>query len=247
MTRIEAALQLHLAKAERSEAIPRLREQFRAESYVELNDLLPCSVAAALRAETTELFAVHGIRRDLRMAATAQTPRRYTLLAYEAIACHGTLVPALYESPTLREVLGAIAGRGTLVPVPYTPERIIATRLERREDTHGWHWDDYPYALVWVLRVPSSEVGGGVELVPDTIWDKDDPQVERYLRERSVVRRAPAAGSAYLLRADTTLHRVAPLAANARREVLTFSYTDAEERRSNVTHETLEALLRRPT
>lgn len=242
MTEIEDALATHLGDAQRSAAIPSLRAQFRDEAYVELDDLIPPSLRALLRAETTALLDAHARRRDLRIAATGQTPRRYALLSYEAIMRHGTLAPAIYASPALQAFLGAIAA-ASVVPVPYAPERIIATRLERAGDSHGWHWDDYPYALVWVLRAPPPAAGGGVEFVPGTVWDKRDPQVARYLRERPVVRRSPRPGVAYLLRADTTLHRVAPLAESGLREVLTFSYADADDARRDVTHETLEALL----
>jgi hypothetical protein len=243
MTEIEDALTAHFAATALAANTMLLRGRFRAEGYVELEGLLPSSLWATLRDEVSALIDAHAQRCDVRIAATAQTRRRYAILAYETIARHAMLAPALYASPALRVFLGTITGCDALLPVPYVPERIIATRFRRRGDTHGWHWDDYPYALVWLLRTPPAEAGGGVELVTSTTWNKDDPQVERYLRERFVERRFPQTGSAYLLRADTTLHRVAPLARDAVREVLTFSYTDAADARTDVTHETLHALL----
>ena len=53
----------------------------------------------------------------------------------------------------------------------------------------------------------------------------------------------PANKDAYLIRADTTLHRVAPLEADGLREVLTFSYARAANPRLADAHETLTALI----
>ncbi|HYZ16781.1 MAG TPA: hypothetical protein VE591_10290, partial [Candidatus Acidoferrum sp.] len=134
MTEIEDGLAAHLGDPRRALAIPSLRARFHAEAYVELDDLIPPSLLARLRVETTALLDAHARRRDLRIAATGATPRRYALLSYEAILRHGTLAPALYASPALQAFLGAIAA-APVVPVPYAPERIIATRLERAGDS----------------------------------------------------------------------------------------------------------------
>jgi hypothetical protein len=225
-----------------SEVAHALRERFRRDAYVELPHLAPPSLAAQLQIELNALIERDGRGRDVAIAATGGTPRRYRIVDRDAIERNSPLVGELYRNPALLAFLGAIVGR-PLVAVPYVPEEFIATRLARAGDSHGWHWDDYPYALVWVMRAPDPGCGGEVELVRDTVWNKAHPGVERYLRERTVERFRPRSGTAYLLRADTTMHRVAPLVRDTVRDVLTFSYADAGDERPSVTHETLDALL----
>lgn len=232
----------HLAAQSTAPSLRGLRDRFRREGYLELSQFAPEALAARLRLELTAILDRGASRREVTIAATGGTPRRYGIVTRDAIEQSCALIPDLYRAPALLAFLAAIVGR-ELVPVPYLPEQFIATRMARSGDSHGWHWDDYPYALVWVIRAPEHGCGGDVELVRDTKWNKSRPEVERYLRERTIARLRPRSGSAYLLRADTTMHRVAPLSRDTLRDVLTFSYTDVDDDRGDITHETLEMLL----
>jgi hypothetical protein len=223
-------------------ALAAMRARFREDGFVALGSLLTPPVRRRFDAEASALLARHAQRRDLRIAVTGGSARRYAIASRADIATDGVLVPAAYRSRALARVLGAIAGE-PIVPVPHLPEEFIATRMEHPGDEHGWHWDDYRYALVWIVRAPAAGAGGEVELVPDTRWDKRDPRVAEQLRGRTPSRFAPASDSAYFLRADTTLHRVAPLLRDTVREVVTFSYTTPAEVTRAVTHETLDAIL----
>jgi hypothetical protein len=142
----------------------------------------------------------------------------------------------------LLALLSDVAGEA-VVPVPYEPEELIATRLESAGDTHGWHWDDYGFALVWVLRAPPPSDGAALEFVTGVPWCKTDPRLEAILAERVPVRAHVAGGTVYLLRTDTTLHRVTPLRRDVRRDALCFSYAAARDVARDVSHETLEAIL----
>ena len=91
------------------------------------------------------------------------------------------LIGWAYRAAETQALVAAIAGE-PVVPVPYAPEEFIATRLEEPGDVHDWHWDDYAYALVWVLRAPPEAAGGSVELVRNVGWDKAAPRVAEHLR-----------------------------------------------------------------
>src|SRR3546814_4571113 len=52
---------------------------------------------------------------------------------------------------------------------------------ERKGDTHGLHWGDYSFALIWILQAPPIEVGGLLQCVPHTSWNKEKPRVNEYL------------------------------------------------------------------
>jgi hypothetical protein len=197
-------------------------------------------LVAELRAVTAGALD-RGVRRDLRLAVTGGSRRRYRLATRDLLAAHSPVFARTYRSPELLARVAAAAGE-PVVPVPYQPEEFIATRLEEPGDVHGWHWDDYAYALVWVLRAPPPDAGAGVELVRDVPWDKSAPRVREHVRAGRVERFHPPAGSAYLLRANATLHRVAPLRIPAVRDMLCFSYANAIDARRAITHETLEAL-----
>ncbi len=156
------------------------------------------------------------------------------------IAKYGTVIPSAYRSSAVTDAVSRIAGEPVFA-CPYEPEQFVITRLERREDTHGWHWDDYSFALVWVAECPPSADGGFVEYVPDTVWDKRRPGVQQILRDRTVHRLDVGARDVYLMRADTTLHRVHPIQ-RGRRTIVNMAFATARELCREVSHETMDAL-----
>lgn len=222
---------------------PALRRTFAERDAVLLGAALEPRLHAALADAARRTLDRAGVRRDLAIASTGGTRRRYRIASRDALALHGPGIAAAYRSSELLALVSEIAGE-PVVPVPYEPEEFIATRLERPGDEHGWHWDDYAYALVFVLRAAPERDGGSVEFVRRVAWDKRRPRVAEHVRRGPVERFHPAAGSAYLLRAATALHRVTPLAGAGPREMLCFSYTGANDARRAPAHETLDAILR---
>ena len=109
-------------------------------------------------------------------------------------------------------------------------------------DTHGWHWDDYAFALVWVLEAPPAGAGGGLERIAGVPWHKGAVDVDAVLAASEPERHAVSSGSVYLLRADTAMHRVAPLLCDGRRDALCFTYASASDLERSVSHETLEQI-----
>lgn len=169
------------------------------------------------------------------------TPRRYSVATRDSLARSCPIAASLYRTPELLSLVSEIAG-GPVVPVPYQPEEFIATRLERAGDTHGWHWDDYAYALVWILEAPAEAAGGALELIPGVDWCKDDPRLAHTLVSRAVERRWLPSSSVYLLRSDTTMHRVTPLRYDAVRTALCFSYASPADLHRKISHETVDRI-----
>jgi hypothetical protein len=212
-----------------------------ATHFTDLSEAIPSDLRARVADEIGAVLRTSAVRRDLAIAQTGYTPRRYRIATRTAIAASCPLTAELYRARELLALISQIAGE-RLVPVPYEPEEFVATRLERAGDTHGWHWDDYAYALVWVLEAPGPDCGGELELVPDAAWCKDDPRVGEILATQSVERKHLPAGSVYLLRSDTTMHRVAPLRCDTSRSVLCFSYATSLDLKRRVSHETVDAI-----
>ena len=219
-----------------------LRSAFARDGYVDLTSALDAALRARVAAEATAVLDAHGVRRDLRIAATGLSPRRYRVEPRDAITQSCPAAAAAYCSADLLAFVAEVAGE-PIAPVPYVPEEIIATRLERTGDTHGWHWDDYAFALIWIADAPPAREGGSLEYVAGVPWCKAEPRVEEILRAHRAARRDVVPGTVYLLRADTTLHRVAPLLADGRRDALCFSYAATSELARTVSHETLDAIL----
>lgn len=128
---------------------------------------------------------------------------------------------------------------------PYEPEQFVVTQLDRVGDTHGWHWDDYSFALVWVAECPDTVDGGFVECVPGTVWDKQQPGIEQVLRDRAIHRLEAGPGQVYLMRASTTLHRVHPIR-RGRRTIVNMAFAAEDELSRPVSHETMDALWSEP-
>jgi hypothetical protein len=222
--------------------IAELRAAFARDGFADVTPAIDGALRERIMAEASATLDAHGVRRDVRIAATGLSPRRYRVAARDAIAANAPAAADAYRSSGLLAFVAQIAGQ-PVAPVPYVPEQIIATRLERCGDTHGWHWDDYAFALIWIADAPPPRAGGSLEYVTGVTWRKDEPRVEEILRANPPQRRENAPGTVYLLRADTTLHRVAPLLTDARRDAMCFSYAATSDLGRTVSHETLDAIL----
>ncbi|MEX0172847.1 hypothetical protein MRBLMG1_005590 [Streptomyces sp. LMG1-1-1.1] len=193
-------------------------DRLRAEGYAPLPGLLTAAGLSVLRDEAARLQRA-ARRRDFAMDCMDGSPRHMTTLGGHVIAELSALVPELYADEELLALLSGLIGEKAL-PVPDPVERHVLNILHRQGDTHGAHTDDYPFALVIFLEAPASpEEGGLLEYVPEAASLRD-------LTAGPARTAHHHAGDAYLLRSDTTAHRVTPLArTGARRTVLNFAYT----------------------
>ena len=141
-----------------------------------------------------------------------------TTLGGHVIATESELIPQLATDTALLALLRNIS-RMEISLAPDPVERFVLNVLHQESDTHGAHVDDYPLALVLFTEAPASlDDGGLLEYVPHASGlDQLDTSVAR--------RAHHAPGDAYLLRADTTAHRVTPRRRpGLRRTVLNIAY-----------------------
>lgn len=157
------------------------------------------------------------------------------------IAAAAPMLTELYYAESTRAMVSAISGVGAEI-CPFEPERFVLSSLSATGDTHGWHWDDYAFALVWVIDAPATGEGGEIELITDIEWNKRDPRLAEALAARTVAHHFVAGGEAYLLRSDTTLHRVSELARDSQRVAYAMAYASPADRFRAVTHETTAQL-----
>lgn len=221
-----------------------LAREFRENDIAVIDKLLPDRLKDALHQEANDLLEASARRRDLVLESTGGTPRAYASVDRDTIFNTGNVIKMVFESQSVRQYLSRIAGEA-FHKVPYEAEEYIINSQEKSGDTHGWHWDDYTFALIWVVQAPDQLDGGRVEYVAATDWDKKNPRegLCDVLAGREVRSRYIHSGSCYLMRANTTLHRVAPLSGNSRRTVIVFTYaSEADLTDPTISHETMEQI-----
>ena len=214
--------------------------ELRERGAAKVEFLVPAAVKGAVAQEAEALITSHGTRRDLVFHDTGDTPRRMRNVREEEIAKLGSVISAVYPTPGLRAALAAIAGEEVL-ECPYLPERFVITELKESGDTHGWHWDDYSFALVWIVDCPPITHGGFVQCVPRTAWDKTDPQLHKWFVTRPIHSLELFPGDLYLMRTNTTLHRVYPIT-GGRRVIVNMAYASTGDLVRPITHETMDDL-----
>lgn len=211
-------------------------QQFRRFGIVKVTDLISAETRQAVRQEAERLLSGSAERRDLRLATTDYTPRSMSVVPSEVIAARSELITTLYHAPELLEPLQTIADEA-MFPCPQKDEEFLISRHERAGDTHGWHWGDFSFALIWVLLAPPMEDGGLLQCVPHTKWDKDSPRVLQYLCDNPINTYYFASGDVYFLRTDTTLHRTIPLESDTTRIMLNMTFASDQDRSREVKDE----------
>lgn len=200
-----------------------LENKFARDGFLKVRDIVSDDSRKAVKIEVLRLLGQHAERRDLFLETTGKTPRFMSVVKSEFIAEESELITALYRSDSLVNVLGQIAGEA-LFPCPSKDEEFLITRQEKTGDTHGWHWGDFSFALIWIIDTPPIEYGGMLQCVPHTRWDKSDPHIHEYLCVNPIATYGFQPGDIYFLRTDTTLHRTVPLTADAQRIILNMTW-----------------------
>lgn len=237
---VEGQLEKHLTALTEYTRLGEIRQQFLKHGVVQISFLAPEAVKELLAIEAEELVTSHGRRHALAFPETGNTERHMRNVRRDQIKAFGSIIPAVYSVPTLREVLATIAGEEVL-ECPYEPEQFVITALDQPGDTHGWHWDDYSFALVWVVDCPPVAYGGFVQCVSHTEWDKNDPRLHRWFVTRPIHSIELVPGDLYLMRTDTTLHRVYPITAG-RRLIVNMGYASRGDLTKQISHETMNNL-----
>lgn len=231
------AFNQHLNEKYDSRKIQNLNQQYEKYSMVPLRDFMPKQLLSALRNEANELINMNGVKRKVNLKITDNTPRSMTTVRQPVIEKESKLIPALYSSKSLLEFVSAIVGED-VHKCPYLGERYVISCLGESGDTHGWHWDDYTLAIVWILEATEVSSGGFVQCVPNTSWDKNNPDVLGALIDNKIYSYALQSGDAYILKANTTLHRVYPIRNNARRLIINTTWATLADLNTQMSHET---------
>lgn len=218
-----------------------LSQHYRREGYVKINKLVPEDLRQEVSKEVYDILDLHAKRIDLEIKETGNTPRKMSTVSQKNMAQTGTLIPALYESPVLMGFLSQLAQQPVL-QCPWEEEKYIITRQEKVGDTHGWHWGDFSFTVIWIIEAPSLEYGGILQCIPHTNWDKQNPRTHEYFLNNTIKSYGHKTGEIYFLRSDTTLHRTIPLNADKTRIILNTCWGSESDQKKEPTHETMHVM-----
>lgn len=213
------------------------QHRFARDGYLKINHLIDFEVRDRISEDVKYLLANLAKRRDFLIESTGNTPRYLSNVPQEMIEAHGRYIPCAYKSRYLMSLVGHIV-KEDIIPTPWKWDNFIINSQHKSGDTHGWHWGDYPYTIIWIVEAPELEAGGLLECVPHTNWDKRNPRVENLLVENKIDSYFHLTGDVYLLKADTTLHRVKPLTKDVTRIILNTTWERARDKDRQVEHET---------
>lgn len=217
--------------------IDALAADFGSRGYVKLPGFFTSAAFAFIQGEVARIQAA-STRREFTMPGY-NTPRRLSVIGGDRIVDESLPLALLYCNSELRAALGRITGDQVFF-VRHQAEFMVANYLESVHDTHGWHLDDPQFALVVILESPRRDEGGNVEFIRNWREFCTDQRLDAETDIEAGVALASAqgrvevehhvAGDCYLLDAGACLHRVTPIASDARRSVLNLAYDGGLER-----------------
>ncbi len=229
---------------------PGSAEEFQQNDMIVLpEDFFTEKLKLELAFEAHTLLGESAELRKLEMISTANTPRHYRSVGRDAIHAHNGAIRELFENNDLLDALTIIAGE-PVFRVPYKPEEYIVNNQCGVGHTHGWHWDDYSFALVHVVEAPDPIYGGRVEMIRRINWEKNDTAtcIRMALNEKVVLGQHVASHQTYLMRTNTTLHRISPLTGQTNRIAIIMSYaSESDLHDSRIAHDTMEAIYPKDT
>jgi hypothetical protein len=237
--KIEQQLLTHFDRIMSDEnKMKRMRNHFHRDGDY---SFLPKDILEDVHTEIHHLLDKHSVRRDVAVESTGHTYRKMYNVNQPEIKQSGSLIPYLYNSKAVRGFLGNIA-RDDVVSC-WEQEQYLITKLSHPGDTHGWHWGDYPYTMIWIIEAPEDpSIGGVLQCVPHTEWDKKNPKIWEYILDNKIDSYHHLKGDVYFLKSDTTLHHVVPLQKETTRIILNTCWASAHDRREEVAHESIDVI-----
>lgn len=235
--KLEHLIQDHLDKTYNEDDIFWMSEDFLKNGYLKVSDIVSDTVKELFKEEVNTLFEKFSKRRDLLIESTGNTPRYLSNVRQVDIAEYGDIVPSIYHSKAFINFISKICSN-QLIPNPWELEKFIINCQHKAGDTHGFHWGDYPISMIWIVESPSYEYGGILECVPHTYWNKKNPRVKEHILRNQVKSYSHKNGDIYLLKSDTTLHRVTPLEKDITRVIVNMAWEWEHAKDREVTHET---------
>lgn len=213
------------------------QKHFKQRGMVNITHCFQDALIQPMTAEAFNVFYGKSKRKDF-ISQHTNTPRAMFTVSEADIATNSQLITDFYYSKEVLALLSDIA-QEEIDFLPWMGERFVINGLMNNDDTHGWHWDDYAYALVFIADCPPKHAGGELEFVPHTYWNKVEPNIPQILQTKRIQSQYFTPGTFYFMRSDTTLHRVAKIAHPYKRLSIAMSYCNQADLSKNMDHQTV--------
>lgn len=201
------------------ETLLELTTQFDRDGLVSVRNLLPGKMWEQLSAETNSIMDEYGIKRNVIIEQSDSTKRALTTVGNDPCRKNGPCMSAIYDSEDFHAFLSRIAGeRVSMFPDPI--EQLAVSLLTEPGDTHGWHWDDCSFALIWMIECPPPSFGGFTQCIPNTGHEKGQTNIFEVLTKHPIQSHYFPQESFYFFRSGSSLHQVHPLVKPARRLII---------------------------
>ncbi len=150
------------------------------------------------------------------------------------IGADDDVIRRIFEQDSVRGFLG---GRSSeeLYLCPYGPDEYAIRSPAKPDEAKGWRFDDYTFALVWVIDTPDQSNAGKVEYVNFKDWQRESSgeQLCELLSTRQVRSLYIPAGACYLMRRSTAGPRVTPPAEGSKRTVIVHTHASDHDLRDD--------------
>lgn len=221
-SKVDAAFNAYMNSLTQSD-ISELQTRFSESPIVCIADILPQELWLRLCDDTEKIAKRFGKRKSLTIEETSNTERKMITVGNKLCRENSSLISAIYDSQPFRKLLSTIANE-TVHQCPIDDEQIAISLLEKKGDTHGWHWDDFSFGLVWLIDIPDASCGGFTQCVHNTEWDKKNPAVYEVITNNLIQSYHFNTAGFYFFRSGTTLHRVHPLTKDSRRLIVNMDW-----------------------
>lgn len=201
------------------EKLRELTVQFEEHDLVNVRNLLPEKLWQQLSSETNRIMEDYGIKRNVIVEQSDSTKRALTTVGNDPCRKNGPCMSAIYDNEDFHTFLSRIAGERVSM-FPNSIEQLAVSLLTEPGDTHGWHWDDCAFALIWMIECPPPSFGGFTQCIPKTGHEKDKTNIFEVLTKYPIQSYYFPQKSFYFFRSGTSLHQVHQLVKPARRLII---------------------------
>ncbi|MBJ7536731.1 HalD/BesD family halogenase [Marinomonas transparens] len=216
-----------------------LKEKFKTCGLVNVRNILSKDMWKQLVSETNNIVKEHGIKRNISLEHSDNTRRALTTVGNELCRNNGPCMSAIYDNEAFLNFISEIAGeRVSIFPNPV--EQLAVSLMTEPGDTHGWHWDDCSFALIWMIECPPPSFGGFTQLVPNTGHEKGKTNIFEVLTQHSIESHYFPQESFYFFRSGNFLHQVHPLVKPTRRLIINMDFVSDSDLKRKLDTSTTE-------
>jgi hypothetical protein len=217
--------------------LSRISAEFKQHGVVNVTDCFDYEVRDALIKESLEAYKLFGKRKEFISKHGGHTPRIMYTVSKDNIDKAGNIIKDFYYNKKNLKLLSTILKENIHV-LPYEDEKYVINIQRHKGDTHGWHWDDYAYALLLCVEAPKKEDGGFLQSIYNKDNNKFDIETLNQIISSNpkIVESVYKTGDMYLLYGSKALHRVHPLVNDANRMTICFTYCNDQDLREQKEH-----------